>query len=71
MQDKQNENPEKKLFLSRSIFCPFFRTFLCLNITNIQDPPEISFVSQLVLPIIQKAADHLRTGDGDFLVVNS
>nr|DAI80337.1 MAG TPA: hypothetical protein [Caudoviricetes sp.] len=25
MQDKQNGNPEKKLFLSRSIFVPVFR----------------------------------------------
>ena len=44
---------------------------MCLNITNIQDPPEILFISQPVWPILKKTADHLRTGAGDFLEVNN
>lgn len=71
MQDKQNENPEIKVIFGLFFFRPFFGLFLCLNISNIQEPPEISFVSQSVWPILQKAADHLRTGAGNFLVINS
>lgn len=62
---------EKRLFLSFSIFYPFFGLFACLNITNIQEPPEISFVSQPVRPILQKSADHLRTSAGDSPGVNN
>jgi len=48
MQDKQNENPEIKVIFGLFFFRPFFGLFLCLNISNIQEPPEISFVSQSV-----------------------
>ena len=71
MQDKQNGNPEIKIIFQQFFFWPFFGIFLCLNIANIQEPPEILFVSQPVWPILQKAADHLRTGAGNFLVVNN
>ena len=64
MQDKQNGNPEIKIIFQQLFFWPFFGIFLCLNIANIQELPEISFVSQPVWPILQKAADHLRTGAG-------
>lgn len=71
MQDKQNGNPEIKVIFQQFFFSPFFGIFLCLNIANIQEPPEILFISQPVWPILQKAADHLRTGAGDFPGVNS
>ena len=71
MQDKQKGNPEIKIIFQQLFFWPFFGLFLCLNIANIQEPPEILFVSQPVWPILQKAADHLRTGAGDFLGVNN
>lgn len=71
MQDKQNENTEIKVIFQQFFFWPFFGIFPCLNITNIQEPPEILFVSQPVWPILQKAADHLWTGTGNFLVVNN
>ena len=48
------EIQKKKLFLSRSIFWPFFGIFLCLNIANIQGLPEISFVSQLAWTSCQR-----------------
>ena len=71
MQDKQNGNPEIKIIFQQFFFWAFFGIFLCLNIANIQGLPEISFVSQPAWPILQKAADHLRTGAGDFPGVNS
>lgn len=71
MQDKQNGNPEIEIIFQQFFFWPFFDIFLCLNITNIQGPPEISSVSQPVWPILQKVADHLWTGAGDFPDVNN
>lgn len=71
MQDKQNGNPEIKIIFQRLFFWPFFGIFLCLNIANIQEPLEILFVSQPVWPILQKTADHLRTGAGDFPGINN
>lgn len=67
MQDKQNWNPEIKVIFQQFFFWPFFGIFLCLNIANIQEPPEILFVSQLTWTFLQKAADRCR----DFLVVNN
>ena len=71
MQDKQNGNPEIKIIFQQFFFWAFFGIFLCLNIANIQGLPEISFVSQPVWPILQKTADHLRTGAGDFPGINN
>jgi len=48
MQDRQNGNPEIKVIFQLFFFSPFFGIFLCLNIANIQEPPEILFISQPV-----------------------
>lgn len=71
MQDKQNWNPEIKVIFQQFFFWPFFGIFLCLNITNIQELPEILFVSQLAWPILWKLVDRLRTGARDFQKVNN
>ena len=71
MQDKQNGNPEIKVIFQLFFFSPFFGISLCLNIANIQEPLEILFVSQPVWPILQKTADHLRTGAGNFPGINN
>lgn len=64
MQDKQNRNPEKKLFLSRSIFEPVFRDLSESEYCEYSRASRniVRFTTGMIA--LQKTADHLRTGAG-------
>ena len=64
MQDKQNGNPEKKLFLSRSIFVPVFRDFSVPEYCKYSRAARNIVRFTTGMNILQKTADHLRTGAG-------